>query len=190
MESKEWVEPEPVDGLALEPLRQPPEGIAILVDDSHRVAPILEGDRQLGADPPTPHDDDVHCVYANTGGPACATWRRIALAAGLRPPSALTARVEGGAFDVLRSAPVYQAIKRLLLGRPLRGSEEHGQKLPKKVALATAWISSVDPRRQQVVMNIDKKRIEEGPDYSEEHVLDRDYETRLHAHYQYPPYWI
>jgi hypothetical protein len=58
------------------------------------------------------------------------------------------------------------------------------------VALATAWISSVDPRRQVVVMNIDRKRIEEGPDYSEEHVLDRDYETRLHAHYQYPPYWV
>jgi PRC-barrel domain len=66
-----------------------------------------------------------------------------------------------------------------------------GKWLPgKKVALATAWISSVDPRRQLVVMNIDKKRIEEGPDYSEEHVLDREYETRLHAHYQYPPYWV
>lgn len=66
-----------------------------------------------------------------------------------------------------------------------------GKWLPgKKVALATAWISSVDPRRQVVVMNIDKKRIEEGPDYSEEHVLDREYETRLHAHYQYPPYWV
>lgn len=60
----------------------------------------------------------------------------------------------------------------------------------KKVALSTAWISSVSPQKQTVVMNIDRKRIEEGPEYSGEHVLDRDYETRLHAHYRYPPYWI
>jgi PRC-barrel domain protein len=60
----------------------------------------------------------------------------------------------------------------------------------KKVALSTAWISSVQPDKQVVVMNIDRKRIQEGPGYSEEHVLDRDYETRLHEHYRYPPYWI
>ena len=60
----------------------------------------------------------------------------------------------------------------------------------KQVMLSTAWISSVDVENQTVVMNIYKKRIEEGPDYSGEHILDRDYETRLHAHYQYPPYWL
>ena len=60
----------------------------------------------------------------------------------------------------------------------------------KQVMLSTAWISSVDVEKQTVVMNIDKKRIEEGPDYSGDHVLDRDYETQLHAHYQYPPYWL
>jgi hypothetical protein len=66
-----------------------------------------------------------------------------------------------------------------------------GKWLPgKKVALSTAWISTVDPHKQTVVMNIDRKRIEEGPDYSEEHVLDRAYETHLHAHYRYPPYWL
>jgi hypothetical protein len=60
----------------------------------------------------------------------------------------------------------------------------------KKVALSTAWISSVDPDKQLVVMNIDRKRIEEGPEYSNEHVLDREYEAQLHAHYNYPPYWL
>jgi hypothetical protein len=50
-----------------------------------------------------------------------------------------------------------------------------GQWLPgKKVALSTAWISSVDPHKQVVVMNIERKRIQEGPEYSEEHVLDRE----------------
>jgi hypothetical protein len=66
-----------------------------------------------------------------------------------------------------------------------------GKWLPgKRVALSTAWISSVDPVSTRVVMNIDRKRIEEGPEYSNEHVLDREYEARLHAHYEYPPYWI
>src|SRR5205085_417859 len=32
---------------------------------------------------------------------------------------------------------VYQVLKRLIVGRPLAGSEEHGQRLPKSVALAT-----------------------------------------------------
>ncbi|MFP5318655.1 MAG: APC family permease [Acidimicrobiia bacterium] len=32
---------------------------------------------------------------------------------------------------------MYQVFKRLIVGRPLAGSEEHGQKLPKSVALAT-----------------------------------------------------
>jgi len=59
-------------------------------------------------------------------------------------------------------------------GRWLRG---------KTVMLSTAWISSVDPQKQTVVMNIDKKRIEEGPEYSNEHELDREYEAR-------PPYWL
>ena len=48
----------------------------------------------------------------------------------------------------------------------------------------------MDPQKQTVVMNIDKKRIEEGPLYENEHVLDREYETRLHEHYRYPPYWL
>lgn len=66
-----------------------------------------------------------------------------------------------------------------------------GHWLPgKKVMLSTAWISSVDSQKQTVVMNIDKKRIEEGPNYSNEHVLDREYEARLHDYYRYPPYWL
>ena len=32
---------------------------------------------------------------------------------------------------------MYQVLKRLIVGRPLAGSEEHGQRLPKSVALAT-----------------------------------------------------
>jgi hypothetical protein len=56
-----------------------------------------------------------------------------------------------------------------------------GNWLPgKKVVLSTAWISSVAPERETVVMNIEKKRIQEAPKYKPDADWSREYETRLH----------
>ena len=60
----------------------------------------------------------------------------------------------------------------------------------RSVLLSTAWISSVEPSLRQVVVNIEKKRIEESPAYAPEVPVDRDYETRLHDHYGLPYYWM
>ncbi|HJR00916.1 MAG TPA: PRC-barrel domain-containing protein [Methylomirabilota bacterium] len=66
-----------------------------------------------------------------------------------------------------------------------------GNWLPgKKVVLSTAWISSVAPERDTVVMNIEKKRIQEAPEYKPDADLSRDYETRLHDYYRFPYYWL
>jgi hypothetical protein len=66
-----------------------------------------------------------------------------------------------------------------------------GSWLPgKKVVLSTAWISGVAPERETVVMNIEKKRIKEAPEYKPDAQLDRDYETRLHDYYRFPYYWL
>jgi predicted acetyltransferase len=66
-----------------------------------------------------------------------------------------------------------------------------GSWLPgKKVVLSTAWISSVVPQKETVVMNIEKKRIQEAPEYRPDAVFDRDYETRLHDYYRFPYYWL
>jgi hypothetical protein len=59
----------------------------------------------------------------------------------------------------------------------------------RKVLLSTAWLSSVAPTRKSLVVNMDKKRIEESPPYDPEEDLPREYETRLHDHYGYPYYW-
>ena len=66
-----------------------------------------------------------------------------------------------------------------------------GSWLPgRKVVLSTAWISRVVPQKEAVVMNIEKKRIQEAPDYRPDAQLDREYETRLHDYYRFPYYWL
>jgi len=66
-----------------------------------------------------------------------------------------------------------------------------GNWLPgKKVVLSTAWISSVAPQRDTVVMNIEKKRIQEAPEYRPDADFTRDDETRLHDYYRFPYYWL
>jgi uncharacterized protein YrrD len=59
----------------------------------------------------------------------------------------------------------------------------------RKVLLSTAWLSSVAPEKQMVVVNIDKKRIEESPPYDSTADIPREYETRLHDYYGFPYYW-
>jgi hypothetical protein len=66
-----------------------------------------------------------------------------------------------------------------------------GNWLPgRKVVLSTAWISRVVPARELLVMNIEKKRIQEAPEYKAAAGFDRDYEKRLHDYYRFPYYWV
>jgi hypothetical protein len=48
----------------------------------------------------------------------------------------------------------------------------------------------VAPERETVVMNIEKKRIQEAPEYKPAADFTRDYETRLHDYYRFPYYWL
>ena len=59
----------------------------------------------------------------------------------------------------------------------------------RKVLLSTAWLSSVAPTKKSLVVNIDKKRIQESPPYEEDVDIPREYEMRLHDHYGFPYYW-
>jgi len=58
----------------------------------------------------------------------------------------------------------------------------------RRVLLATPWISSVHPERKTVVVNIEKKRIEESPVYDPS-AFDRGYELALHQYYGFPYAW-
>jgi hypothetical protein len=60
----------------------------------------------------------------------------------------------------------------------------------RKVLLSTAWLSSVEPGKETVVVNIEKKRIMDSPPYEASESIDRAYEERLHDYYGYPYYWV
>jgi uncharacterized protein YrrD len=57
------------------------------------------------------------------------------------------------------------------------------------VLLSTAWLSSVAPEKRMIVVNIEKKRIQESPLYESGADIPREYEARLHDFYGFPYYW-
>lgn len=59
----------------------------------------------------------------------------------------------------------------------------------RKVLLSTAWLSSVAAKKGALVVNLDKKRIQESPPYDPDVSIPMEYETRLHDYYGLPYYW-
>jgi hypothetical protein len=60
----------------------------------------------------------------------------------------------------------------------------------KKVLVSPQWIESVSWEESKVFVNLGRETIKESPEYTEESLLSRDYETALHRHYQRKGYWI
>jgi uncharacterized protein YrrD len=59
----------------------------------------------------------------------------------------------------------------------------------RKVLVSTAWLSSVSPEKRMIVVNIEKKRIQESPLYELDADIPPEYEARLHDYYGFPYYW-
>ncbi len=59
----------------------------------------------------------------------------------------------------------------------------------KRVLVSTQWIERVSWSESKVFVNLTRKNIEQAPEYTEESLLARDYEARLHQHYERPGYW-
>jgi uncharacterized protein YrrD len=60
----------------------------------------------------------------------------------------------------------------------------------KKVLVSTQWVDGVSWTESKVFVNLSLESIRQSPEYTEEALLTRDYETRLHQHYQRRGYWI
>ena len=60
----------------------------------------------------------------------------------------------------------------------------------KKVLVSPRWIERVSWDLSKVFVNLSRDAIKKSPEYSEEALLTRDYETRLHGHYNRQGYWI
>ena len=59
----------------------------------------------------------------------------------------------------------------------------------KKVLISPQWIERVSWDESKVFVNLSHETIKQSPEYTEESLLTRDYEIKLHGHYQRPGYW-
>ena len=59
----------------------------------------------------------------------------------------------------------------------------------KKVLVSPRWIERVSWSESKVFVNLSREAIKQSPEYTEESLLTRDYETGLHRHYNRPGYW-
>jgi hypothetical protein len=60
----------------------------------------------------------------------------------------------------------------------------------KKVLISPQWIERVSLSDSKVFVNLTRETIKQSPEYTEESLLTRDYETRLHQHYNRRGYWV
>ena len=60
----------------------------------------------------------------------------------------------------------------------------------KKVLVSPQWIERVSWIESKVFVNLTRETIRQSPEYTEESLLTRDYETGLHRHYNRQGYWI
>jgi uncharacterized protein YrrD len=60
----------------------------------------------------------------------------------------------------------------------------------KKVLVSPQWIERVSWSESKVFVNLPRETIKQSPEYTEESLLTRDYETGLHRHYNRKGYWV
>ena len=60
----------------------------------------------------------------------------------------------------------------------------------KKVLVSTRWVDRVSWSESKVFVSLSLESIRQSPEYSEEALLTRDYEDRLHRHYNRQGYWV
>jgi hypothetical protein len=60
----------------------------------------------------------------------------------------------------------------------------------KKVLLSPQWIERVSWGERKVFVDLPRETIKQSPAYTEESLLNRDYESGLHRHYNRHGYWV
>lgn len=60
----------------------------------------------------------------------------------------------------------------------------------KKVLISPLWIDSFSWSEGKVSVALSREAIKQSPEYSEEALLSREYETALHQHYKRQEYWL
>ena len=60
----------------------------------------------------------------------------------------------------------------------------------KKVLISPKWIDSVSWDNKEVAVDISRETIKTAPEYTDESLFTRDYETGLYGHYNREGYWV
>jgi len=60
----------------------------------------------------------------------------------------------------------------------------------KKILVSPQWIERVSWSENKVFVNLLRESIRQSPEYTDESLLTRNYETELHQHYDRKGYWI
>jgi hypothetical protein len=60
----------------------------------------------------------------------------------------------------------------------------------KRVLVSPQWIERVSWSQSKVFVNLLRESIQQSPEYTEESLPSRDYETGLHQHYNRQGYWV
>jgi sporulation protein YlmC with PRC-barrel domain len=60
----------------------------------------------------------------------------------------------------------------------------------KMVLVSPRWIERVGWNESKVFITLPRETIKQSPEYSEESLITRDYETALHQHYDLEGYWV
>jgi hypothetical protein len=55
--------------------------------------------------------------------------------------------------------------------------------------LSPKWIDQVSWEKSKVFVNHTREMIKQSPEYTEESLMNRDYEAKLHQHYNHQGYW-
>jgi predicted glycosyl hydrolase (DUF1957 family) len=60
----------------------------------------------------------------------------------------------------------------------------------KKVLVAPQWIDRVSWAESKVFVGLSRAAIKQSPKYTDQSLIDRDFETRLYGHYSRHGYWV
>ena len=60
----------------------------------------------------------------------------------------------------------------------------------KKVIISPHWIDRISWEKSKVFIGMTRENIKDAPEYTDDFLITRNYETGLHKHYNRPVYWL
>ena len=59
----------------------------------------------------------------------------------------------------------------------------------RKVLISPKWIKRISFDESKIFVDLSRNKIKQSPEYTENSLINKDYETRLHQYYRREGYW-